>query len=279
MDEMHETCPLEEEDPDGAMQKTPLPWGGSDSAVDGPRIIADLQISAHVAQTDGRARMPHLRVESPEELHEVFVAVGRVPFSRVYGEKREYVPDWLDRMVNDGRQADSFQHLELWDENRTNGQASGKLAAILWLQRKDGAWECSIRACSTVANVQTTHLMSPDGKIGWQLIPNDRWQRVPHGTFLHFVPRASPTAGQTPKQYRTFTYVLSVSAPVISVPRQGDQRPHTIRIVMPDQYVQRIIGVQGDALQTARRDTSCSISVSSYGDHHPKASDWNGRVI
>ena len=95
---MQQTCPNEEEDLHGAMQKTPTPSG---SAVNGPRVIADLQISAHVAATDGRARMPHLRVEGPQELHEVFVAVGRAPFCTVYAQKREYVPDWLDRIVND----------------------------------------------------------------------------------------------------------------------------------------------------------------------------------
>ena len=275
---MQQTCPNEEEDPHGAMQKTPPPSG---SAVNGPRVIADLQISAHVAATDGRARMPHLRVEGPQELHEVFVAVGRAPFCTVYAQKREYVPDWLDRIVNDGRPAESFQHLDVWDTERAdNQQVAGKLAAILWLQRKDRAWDCSIRACSTVDNVNNTkHLMSSDGKTGWQVIPNDRWQRVPHGAFLHFVPRAHPTAGQSMQPYRVFQFVLTVSAPVVSIPRQGNQQPHAIRLVMPDQYVRRIIGVQGDTVQTARLDTSCSITVSEWGDYHPMASALKGRVI
>ena len=105
--------------------------------------------------------------------------------------------------------------------------------------------------------------MSSDGKTGWQVIPNDRWERVSHGAFLHFVLRAQPIAGQNMQTYRVFQFVLTVSAPVISIQRQATQQPHTIRLVMPDKYVHRIIGVQGDTLQTARLDTSCSITMSS----------------
>jgi hypothetical protein len=62
---MQQTCPNEEEDPQGAMEKTPQPSG---STVDGPRVIADLQISAHVDERDGRATSGPGSVNEQDEI-------------------------------------------------------------------------------------------------------------------------------------------------------------------------------------------------------------------
>jgi len=242
-------------------------------------VIAEICLAESLPGTEASSAMASLGVTCPAHMNSRLISVGRLDLKTVIETSKEYIPAWAQRVIDQGDPAGSVAHLQLIDEKRTAGQQVGpRLAAFIWLQRKDhqAPWDCTIRACSTLANnLNEKHLMS-NGEDGWQRIPHDTWQRLPTGTVLHFVTRANDVMPPfTCKPYDVFRFGITLTSPIVRLQRAAAGTPHFVKIVLRNVFMRRVM----KALEQCRQQTSCDITASDYDDYHPMAKESQGRTI
>lgn len=240
--------------------------------------IADLRIVSAKDSTEQFSSMSSLSVKCPAGQNEVLVSVGRISYERVSEVARDYIPDWLQRLVEDGRPPASFQHLEIIDTQRADTQQVGpKLAAIIWFQRQNATarWDCTIRTCQTDANKNNAgHYMSTDGAT-LRRLKGDQWQPTPTGSALHFTPRAPGPQGGEVKDYNVFRFCLTLTSPVVRLQYPAAGQQHLVKLVVQDKFMRRV----HKELESCRERTSCAIQPSIYGEYHPMAAEVRGRTI
>ena len=249
---------------------TPEPTSRTDST-----ILGNIVLAHDVDETHGRARARELQVTDISSGNESIVVVGRHSLAAIKERRPEDIPAFINRLITDGRDVQSFRHLETFDENRAGPEQWGsKLIAVLWFQRNaaTGQISCSVRAAKPVVAGSHRHLIvNPDGVI--TLIKDDEWQELCSGAVLHFVPRADG------REYEVFKYVVSLPSNVTAKLAPTSGPPHCLRGVLSNEFIGRVIGPQQQILKGIMKQTRSEICFTDFGAYHPAACVSQGRVF